>query len=80
MFVCSVGISGNSSSEETTTFKLSTVNATTAISSIRHYYSGSTKKYSYLYLTTTGIRYVREATGGNTYSNVTAIFYYKELK
>ena len=75
MFVCSVGLS-----DETTTFKLSTINATTAISSARHYYSGSTKKYTYVYLTTTGIRYVREATGGNTYSNVTSTFYYKELK
>ena len=76
MFVCSVGLND----ETTTTFKLSTIKATTSISSTRHYYYGNTKKYTYVYLTTTGIKFVKQSNGGDTYTNITAIFYYKELK
>lgn len=80
MFVSSISYIGDSYSDNEIGLKVYTVNATTAISSIRHYYYGSTKKYTYLYLTTTGIKFVKESNAGDTYSDVTATFYYRELK
>ena len=80
MFVSSVGIEGDTSTDKTTVFKLGTMSTSTSISIIRHYYSGSTKKYTYVYLTATGIKFVVEANNQSTYSNKNVVFYYKELK